>query len=290
VEKPDLLPTPACPSPLIDLHLHTTASDGADTPEALVANCVAAGLSVIAVTDHDTIEAVPAVEAAARRSGLRFVPGIEITAVWQQQDVHVLGYFLDHRAPALVAFLADQLQDRIRRARVMGSRLEALGVPIDIERVIASAGGKPVLRPSIAQALADAGHAEGRRDAFDRYVGEGRPAFEPRNGVTIEDAIQIINDTGGLASLAHPGLTGIDDIIADLARAGLGAIEVYHTDHAASDTRRYLALARRLNLGVTGGSDYHGDQLHHPGGLGRFGVPADDFNDLCRRAGRGPSC
>jgi len=274
---------------LIDLHLHTTASDGVDAPEALVANCAAAGLSVIAVTDHDTIDAVPAVEAAARRSGLRFVPGIEITAVWQQKDVHVLGYFLDHRAPALIAFLTKQRQDRIRRARVIGRRLATMGVPIDIEQVIASAGGKPVSRPSIAQALVDAGHVQCRQHAFDQYVGEGCAAFAPRAGVTIECAIQIIKEAGGLASLAHPGLTGIDDIIADLARVGLGAIEVYHADHADTDSNRYLALARRLDLGVTGGSDYHGEQSHRPGGLGRFALPADDFDDLCRRAGRRPS-
>lgn len=274
---------------MIDLHLHTTASDGVDAPEALVANCAAAGLSVIAVTDHDTIDAVPAVEAAARDSGLRFVPGIEITAVWQQKDVHVLGYFLDHRAPALMAFLTDQRKDRIRRARVIGRRLAAMGVPIDIEQVIASAGGKPVSRPFIARALVDAGHVKNWREAFERYLGEGCPAFAPRAGVTIEDAIQIIKKSGGLASLAHPGLTRIDDIIADLGHAGLGAIEVYHPDHADADTNRYLALARRLDLGITGGSDYHGDQSHHPGGLGRFVVPGDDFDDLCRRAGRRPS-
>jgi hypothetical protein len=272
---------------LIDLHLHTTASDGADAPEALVASCAAAGLSVIAVTDHDTIDAVPAVEAAARRSGLRFVPGIEITAVWQQKDVHILGYFLDHRAPALTAFLTDQRRDRIRRAREIGGRLAAVGVPIDIEQVIASAGGKPVSRPSIAQALVDAGRIQCRQDAFDQYIGEGCAAFAPRAGVTIECAIQTIKEARGVASLAHPGLTGIDSLIADLARVGLDAIEVYHADHTAADTDRYLLLARQLGLGVTGGSDYHGGQSHHPGGLGRFVLPADDFDDLCRRAGRG---
>ena len=285
----DPSPIPGRPFRLIDLHLHTTASDGVDAPEALVAHCAAAGLSVIAVTDHDSIDAVPAVESAARCSGLRVVPGIEITAVWQRKDVHVLGYFLDHRAPALIAFLTDQRQDRIRRARVIGRRLATMGVPIDIEAVIASAGGKPVSRPAIAQALVDAGHVQNRQDAFEQYIGERSPAFSPRAGVTIENAIQIIKEAGGLASLAHPGLTGIDDIIAGLVSGGLDAIEVYHADHADADTSRYLALARRLDLGVTGGSDYHGDPSHHPGGLGRFVVPVDDFDDLCRRAGRRPS-
>jgi len=289
VGTPAAPPVPDRPSLLIDLHLHTTASDGVDAPEALVANCAAAGLSVVAVTDHDTIDAVPAVEAAARRAGLRFVSGIEITAVWRQKDVHVLGYFLDHLAPALTAFLIDQRQDRIRRARLIGGRLAAMGVPVDIEHVIRSACEKPVSRPAIAQALVNAGHVQGRQDAFDQYVGDRAPAFVPRAGVSVKRAIRIIREAGGLASLAHPGLTRIDGIIADLARAGLGALEVYHADHADADTSRYLALARRLNLGITGGSDYHGDQSHHPGGLGRFVVPADDFNDLCRRAGHRPS-
>jgi hypothetical protein len=273
------------PSSLIDLHLHTTASDGVDTPETLVDHCVTAGLSVIAVTDHDTVDAIAAVGVVAGRSGLRVVPGIEITAVWREKDVHVLGYFLDYRAPALAAFLEAQLQDRIRRARVIGRRLETMGVPIDIEHVIESAGEKPVSRPSIAQALVDAGHVEGRQDAFEQYIGHGCPAFAPRTGVTVEDAIAIITTSGGVASLAHPGLTRVDEIIEDMARAGLAAIEAYHPDHVDADTARYLAMARRLGLGVTGGSDYHGACSHRSGGLGRFVLPADDFDDLCRRAG-----
>lgn len=281
----DATPIAGRRSPLIDLHLHTTASDGVDTPEALVAKCAAAGLTVMAVTDHDTVDAVGAAEDAAIGSGLSVVPGIEITAVWQERDVHVLGYFINDRDPALTAFLSAQCDDRIRRARVIGRRLAAMGASIDIEQIVERAGHNPVSRPSIAQALVDAGHAEDRRDAFDRYVGEGSPAFAPRDGTSIEDAIRIIRKTGGLASLAHPGLTRIDDLIPSLAEAGLGAIEVYHVDHSDADTRRYRALARELNLGITGGSDYHGDQSHHPGGLGRFVTPGRDFDDLCRRAG-----
>lgn len=282
---PAAYPAPGPPSRLIDLHLHTTASDGVDSPETLVTRCVAAGLTTIAVTDHDTVDAVAAVEEAASRSGLAAVPGIEITAVWQEKDVHVLGYFFDHRHPALVGFLASQLEDRIRRARVIGERLAAMGAPIDMEQVIERAGRSPVSRPLIAQALVEDSHARNRRDAFERYVGEGRPAYAPRTGTSIEDAIQIIRKAGGVTSLAHPGLTGIDEVIARLADAGLGALEVYHVDHSATDTHRYREMARRLNLGITGGSDYHGDDSHHPGGLGQFVTPAGDFDDLCRRVG-----
>jgi predicted metal-dependent phosphoesterase TrpH len=284
-QKPEPAPTPGRRSPLIDLHLHTNRSDGVDAPEALVANCAAAGLSVIAVADHDTIDAIDDVAAAARRSGLSFVAGIEITAVRQRKDVHVLGYFVDHHAPALTRFLKAQLVDRIRRARQIGRRLMELGVPIDVESLIASAGGKPVSRPLIAQALVDAGHVENRQSAFERYVGESAPAFEPRAGVSIEDAIGVIQEAGGLSSLAHPGLMGIDGIIPVLARAGLAAIEAYHTDHSEADTGRYVAMARQLGLGLTGGSDYHGDRSHHPL-LGGCVLPPHDFDDLCRRTRR----
>jgi len=290
VGNPDTVPRPSDAPPLVDLHLHTTASDGVDTVDVLVAKCAAAGLSIIAVTDHDTLGAVPAVETAARAAGLRAIAGIEITAVWQQRDIHVLGYFVDPQAPALLAFLMQQREDRIRRARVIGGRLAELGVPIDIEHVITAAAGRPVTRPAIAAALAEAGHVADRRAAFDQFLGEGRPAFEPRVGAAITDAIQIIHHAGGIASLAHPGLMNIDHLIPDLARDGLDAIEVYHADHDAIDRRRYRALARTLGVGITGGSDYHGDPLHHPDGLGRYVVPAAAFNDVCRRAGRDPFC
>jgi predicted metal-dependent phosphoesterase TrpH len=267
---------------MIDLHLHTTASDGTDTPAELVRVCREAGITTMAVTDHDTTAALLRTAREAERAGIEFVPGIEITAAWEGHDVHILGYFVDRESPVLTAFLDAQLEDRIRRARAVGDRLMGLGTPIDMDALMARAEGRPVLRPHIAQALVSAGHAADEQDAFDRFVGEGRPAYVARRGATPTEVIAIIREAGGISSIAHPGVTEQDDLISGLAGDGLDALEVYHTDHSADDTARYLALARRLGLFVTGGSDFHGYRSGHSNGFGTIQLPAAEFAALRR--------
>jgi hypothetical protein len=275
---------------MIDLHLHTTASDGTDTPAELVRACRAAGLSTMAVTDHDTVAALAESASEAGSAGIAFVPGIEITAAWHRRDVHVLGYFIDPGSAALGAFLRAQVDNRLRRARAVGDKLASLGAPIDIEALIARLNGQPLLRPHIAAALVDAGHAADGVDAFDRYIGEGRPAYVGRRGAAPADVVRIIRDAGGLSSMAHPGVTRADELIPALAAAGLDAIEAFHTDHAPEDTARYLALARRLGLAVTGGSDFHGFRSVHSNGFGTVCLPEPDFaafSERVRRPARG---
>lgn len=271
---------------MIDLHLHTLASDGTDTPAELVRACRRAGITTMAVTDHDTTAALARAERAARRARIAFVPGIEITAAWRGSDVHILGYFFDPASPALAAFLDAQLQNRIRRARAVGNRLAAIGAPVDIEALIARVGARPVLRPHIAQALVDAGHAEHEGDAFDRYIGEGRPAYVARRGADPAEVIALIRRVGGVSSMAHPGVTKQDALIPELAAGGLDAVEAYHSDHSAGDAARYLALARRLGLAVTGGSDFHGHRSAHSNGLGAVGLPAPEYDAFRHRARR----
>jgi len=271
---------------VIDLHLHTTASDGTDTPAELVRACRETGITTMAVTDHDTTAAIAAAAREAGRAKVAFVPGIEITAAWQGSDVHVLGYFIDPESRALASFLAAQLEDRIRRARAVAGRLDSLGVSVDMEALIGRMNGRPVLRPHIATALVEAGHAAHERDAFDRFIGEGRPAYVARRGATPAEVIAIVREAGGISSMAHPGVTEQDGLIPGLAAVGLDALEVYHTNHQADDTARYLALARRLGLAATGGSDFHGFRSAHSNGLGNVELPALDFETLCRRAGR----
>jgi predicted metal-dependent phosphoesterase TrpH len=275
---------------MIDLHLHTTASDGTDTPPELVRACRGAGITTMAVTDHDTTAALAEAARDAERAGIDFVPAIEITAAREGRDVHILGYFIDPESPALKAFLAAQLEDRIRRARAVGERLAALGVGIDMETLIQANGGRPVLRPHVAQALVDAGHVEKEDEAFDRYIGEGRPAYVARRGATPAGVVAVIREAGGLSSMAHPGVTGQDALIPGLAAAGLDALEAYHTDHAADDTARYLALAGQFGLAVTGGSDFHGVRSGHSNGFGTVHLPASHyaaFRELVRRRTRG---
>jgi predicted metal-dependent phosphoesterase TrpH len=250
---------------VIDLHLHTTASDGRCSPRELVERAAAAGLTVIAVTDHDTTAATADVRTHAHERGMEATSGIEITAVERGRDVHVLGYFIDPAEPSLEEFLSRQRATRIARVEAIGARLASLGMPVDLQPVLDEArrmNTRSVGRPQVARAMVAAGHVTDTREAFDNWLGRDGPAFVARSGVPADVVIAIIHGAGGLASLAHPGRTGIDDRIAALSAAGLDALEVYHTDHDAAERGRYGRLAHTLGLLVTGGSDYHGDPAH----------------------------
>lgn len=270
---------------LIDLHLHTTASDGALAPRDLVARAAAAGITVLSVTDHDTTAALTAARAEANARGVSLVNGIEITAVESDRDVHVLGYFFDDREPVLEAFLEAQRADRRRRVAEIASRLAALGCAIDYRALIDRAGdsGRSIGRPHVADALVNAGHARDRSDAFDRLIGAGSPAFVPRQGASVAEVVRVIADAGGIASLAHPGLCRRDDLIPGLVAAGLAALEARHSDHDSATETHYRRLAAAHGLAVSGGSDFHGDDGHHAGNLGVITLAEDDFADLQKR-------
>ena len=267
---------------MIDLHLHTTASDGALPPAALVARAAAVGITTLSVTDHDTTRGLDAARAAAVALGVSFVGGIEITAVASGRDVHVLGYFFDPSSTVLMEFLARQQADRVRRVREMARRLAGLGAPIDPAPVVTEAleGGRSVGRPHVAAALLAAGHVRTREEAFTRFLEHGGPAFVPRRGATPEDVIAMITNAGGVTSLAHPGLAGIDALIPGLAAAGLHALEARHTEHDAPTEARYRALAAELGLAVSGGSDFHDDTGRRTCGLGSVALSAADFAAL----------
>jgi len=270
---------------LIDLHTHTTASDGRCTPAELVARAAAAGVTVLSVTDHDTVAGCEAAAEACRAANIEFVTGIEITAVRDQADVHVLGYFIDPQSPALRVFLTEQRQRRFDRVGQMIARLARLGLRLDADAILRPAVDDPsraVGRPWIARALVAAGYVESTNEAFATWLSRGRPGFVPREGAAPDNVIARIHDAGGLASMAHPGLIGRDNWIPGLAASGLDAIEAYHTDHDADAIARYRAMAHRLTIAVSGGSDYHADESHgapHPGSVS---LPCDDFDRLVR--------
>ena len=274
---------------MIDLHTHTTASDGRLAPADLVARASGAGVTVLSVTDHDTTSAADAAAAACAARGIEFVPGIEITAVVAGADVHVLGYFMDTRSAALVTFLSEQRENRVDRVRQMIARLAANGVALDAEAILAPGLADPSMavgRPWIARALVAAGHVPSMDVAFDRWLQRGRPAFVPRTGATPEQVFSRIHEAGGIASLAHPVHVEHDEWLPGFAEAGLDALEAYHTDHDRAATDRYLALAARLRLSVTGGSDFHGDDSHGGRGPGSVSLPRDAFEKLkARRKG-----
>jgi predicted metal-dependent phosphoesterase TrpH len=272
---------------VIDLHLHTNVSDGSLGPTALVAACRDAGLHVISVTDHDTTAGWAEAAAAAAAAGVEFVPGVEITAVLDGRDVHVLGYFPAARAPMLESFLDEQRRDRVRRVRDMIARLKGLGVTLEIESVLQDAETNPrrtIGRPQIADAMIARGYVASRNEAFERYLAQGRPAFVPRYGATPDEVVGLITAAGGVASLAHPGLLDADEIIPALILAGLPAIEVFHSEHDAETVERYRRMAARSRLIATGGSDFHGvEGGHRECMLGRVGLPADDYEAFRER-------
>lgn len=271
---------------MIDLHLHTTASDGRSTPVELVHEAVAAGITKLAVTDHDTVAAVPDVVAAAEAAGVLAVAGIEITAVHAGRDVHVLGYFVDPFSISLNEFLVRQRQDRRRRVIEIADRLEALGAPVDRVALTAAATqpGKSPGRPLVAAALIAAGHVRDTPEAFDRYLSTGAPAFIERIGASPAEVVRLIDAAGGLAAIAHPGKMKLDEIIPTMVEAGMPAIEVFHSDHTPSDIARYQEFAARFGLLVTGGSDYHGPGTGRAASLGRIGISDEAFEALADRA------
>ena len=270
---------------MIDLHLHTTASDGTLDPGALVERAHAAGVHTLSVTDHDTMAGVPAAAEVAAALKVEFLPGIEITAVVGNRDVHILAFFLDQAPPGLGAFLLTQREDRNARARAMAARLKTLGVPIEIEQTIerAQAEERAVARPLIARALVQAGHARTEQEAFNRWIGDGGPAYVPRKGSSPSDVIRLVSRVGGISAMAHPGLLGRDELIPSLAKAGLTALEVHHPEHDAATEARYAKLATQHELATCGGSDFHGDGHHRAKNLGRVGLPRDAFMTLLQR-------
>jgi predicted metal-dependent phosphoesterase TrpH len=204
------------------------------------------------------------------------------------RDAHILGYFLDPETPGLAELISGQRRRRIERARRIGAELDRMGAPIDVEELVAAAGsrgGKSIARPQIAQALIKAGHVSTVAEAFDRYLGESCPAYVPHTGASPAEVVALVVKGGGIASLAHPGHLNRDDVIPELVDAGLLAIEAYHSSHDAPTTAHYLALARRFDLCVTGGSDYHGEGVRRAEFFGVTHLPATDFAAFLERAG-----
>ena len=277
---------------MIDLHMHTTASDGTSTPDELVSRVRRAGITTFSVTDHDTMAAVAAADAAAAHEGVTCVPGIEITTVHDGHDVHMLGYFLDADCPALNALLARVRALRLERAAEISARLAAAGVPIDVEALVRTAeagSARALARPQIARALIAAGHVATVSEAFDRFLSEGCCAYVPHRGPSPAEGIAVILEAGGAASLAHPGTLERDDLVPALVDAGLTAIEVFHSSHDAAAVARYLSLAQAHDLAVSGGSDFHGDGTRRSEHFGVVSLPAVHYEQLVARASRAVS-
>ncbi len=272
----------------IDLHAHTTASDGTLAPAELVAEAVRRGLRVLAITDHDSTEGVrPALAAAAAHPPLEIVPGIEINTEVDGAEVHVLGYFLDHEAGWLGALLREFREERAGRVHRIAERLAALGLPIDPGEVFALVREGSAGRPHVAQVMVQKGYVATVKEAFDRYLRAGAPAYVSHRKLTVGEACDVIHRAGGVAVMAHPGFhAGAEPLVR--ARAGgrrLDGVECYYAEHTPEQTAAFVALCRQLDLVPTGGSDFHGPAVR-AATLGQPPVPRAAYEALRRRAGR----
>ncbi len=257
----------------IDLHSHTTASDGVLAPRDLVQLAWRHGVRVLAVTDHDSTDGLAEAEAAAGACpGLTIVPGLEINCdVEGGGEVHILGYGVDHAAAWFQDFLRAQRAERIARVHRMAGRLAELGLPIDPAEVFAIVKEGSPGRPHIARVMVARGYVKSVREAFNRYLHTGGPAHVARHRLTPAEAVDVIRKAKGVPVLAHPGVGGRDELIGELIAAGLMGIECYYAEHSAGQLASYLELCRRCGLVATGGSDFHGP---HTGRLNPPGTPA----------------
>ena len=273
----------------IDLHTHSTYSDGTNTVSENVRLARERGLAGIAITDHDTTAGLTEAAVAAEGTGLRIVPGIEFSAEHDGASLHVLAYWADPADPALVEELRRLTDTRFRRGELMVEKLQALGYDISFERVRAIAGDDLIARPHVAQAMVEAGIVGTEKEAFDRFISDGGIAYVPKHALAPMDALRLIRDAGGVCVLAHPAMwkgngSVPDELIEEMAEHGMGGLEVDHPDHDAGQRAHYRAVAERLELVPTGASDCHGARYGYR--LGCETTPPELVDELERRRGR----
>jgi predicted metal-dependent phosphoesterase TrpH len=280
-------------TPTIDLHTHTTASDGSLTPAELIRYAKEKDLSAVAVTDHDCVDGIEEALAEGRRQGIEVIPGLEISAEFGRGTMHVLGFFVDWKKESLRRRLSELQEARKQRNPKIVRNLQSLGLDITYEEVVAASGGGQVGRPHFAKVLMEKGYVRSIEEAFEKYLKRGAPGYEEKFRLSPEESIRLIHEAGGVAVLAHPFTLGIpsaqleNDLIPKLTRAGLDGIEAYYSKNAPEDTPYYLKLCETTGLLPSGGSDFHG--AHKPGidlavGRGDLRVPVKLLETLREKA------
>jgi len=276
--------------PGIDLHTHSNRSDGTFQPAEVVRLSAVRGLDVVALTDHDTTDGLDEALATGVEVGVEVVPGVEFSAEYERTSIHVLCYWMDVQDAELQAELQRLRDDRFRRGELMVEKLQALGFDVSFERVREIAGGGNIVRPHVAQAMVEAGIVATEKEAFDEWIGDGRPAHVSKHALDPVDAVGLIRSAGGVCVLAHPGMWGDqsevpEELIESMAAAGMVGLETDHVDHTPDRREHYRAVASRLGLIPTGGSDCHGTR-YDPVRLGSSLCDPESFaalRDLARR-------
>lgn len=268
-------------APLIDLHVHSTASDGLLSPSEVVDLAATTGITILGLTDHDTTRGVDEAIASGHTVGVEVVPGVELSTSVDTGELHVLGYLIDHHNPELESRLSEFRDARRSRAVRIVERLNEIGVIVDLARVREMAGAGSIGRAHVARALIEAGHVTSIDEAFDRFLGRGKPAYVPRLRLTPVDAVHLVHASGGVAVLAHPfTVDDLDTTLPQLVSAGLGGLEVYYSLYNNEQQVQLAEIARRFELVPTGGSDFHGSGEREGREIGTAEVPMDTLDRL----------
>lgn len=269
----------------LDLHLHSTASDGVCSPVTVVEKAVEGRLDVIALSDHDTAAGVPRAREAARGLPLHVIAAVEASSTWKDHDIHVLGYFVDPASPAIRGHAQRAKRIRERRMKEMVRRLAGLGVEVEFEEVLRAAGPEreSLARPHLARALVRGGHVGSVPEAFGRFIGDDGPAFVPTRLQEPQEAVAVILEGGGVPVWAHPPDEALEPLLPTLVDAGLRGLEAYRPNHRSDQVEERLRWARRFDLVVSGGSDWHGHE--HGPELGAFYVTSREVSALLEEGG-----
>ncbi|MDF9407428.1 MAG: DNA polymerase III PolC [Pelotomaculum sp. PtaB.Bin013] len=269
----------------VDMHVHTSASDGTDSPVEVVARAKEIGLEAIAITDHDTVEGIKPAMEAGHVFGIEVIPGIELSTESNEEEIHILGYLLDITDKEFLKTISLFRSYRLKRVEQMVGKLQKLGLPVVMDRVMAFSGTGSVGRPHLAAAMVEAGVVNDLAEAFDKFIGKGCPAYVPRYKIEPAEAVQLIRKANGLPVLAHPGLSYSSKSILELVQKGLIGIEAYHPSHSRELSEYYRKLGEEYNLIITGGSDYHGVGHKEGQGLGMVTVSYAVLQEMKNRKG-----
>jgi predicted metal-dependent phosphoesterase TrpH len=266
-----------------DLHLHTTFSDGALSPEELVQRVHAAGLSIVSITDHDNVGALDEAIEAGKKLGIEIIPGVELSVALNDKDIHLLAYFFDHTNQKLLDYLTFFRHERLKRAERIVQKLNDINIPLKLDAVLDQAGIGSIGRPHIASALLEEGLTGTYHEAFMKYIGVGAPAYEKKYQLSPRDATKLISQAGGLSFLAHPGKYTTDVELLDLIQNGLDGIEVVHPSHNETRQEFYRGVIHQYFLLECGGSDFHGGKKNDDDTLGVYTVSLDVVEDMRTR-------
>lgn len=267
----------------IDLHSHTKFSDGYFTPQELLEKVSEKNISVLAITDHDTVDAIPSAITLAKNFGITIVPGVELSSQDGERDLHILGYFVDIENEEFKKYLTLFKFERIKRAERIIKKLNTLGFPITIEDVLSLSETSVVGRPHIADALVKLGIVKSFYEAFQKFLGNNSPAYEKKYYVSPANAIKIIHDAGGIAVIAHPGALP-EETIGNLIKDDIDGFEIYHPAHSSEQMKYYEGITTNYFLYGTGGSDFHGGTRSDTNNIGRFYTPIGTFESMKRRS------